>query len=832
MTTELRATSVTHAHIKRVLHPRLGVEVDGRTCVRILRFRRRVRISHLELQRAGCGRWCPSVPAHPAHVLVSVLDGARWRMVKEIEFPRDPRIAGDGLAHDLPPGEMDTLFRPVFAEALRIELGGLETDHVRIECDREHPVWPSHGDVVTGAAGYAVPFRILSRLIAHGKELESAPDTSIYYQPILAIGTVAPRAPQGLRVRRHLNSIYFEGKHLSVGFSLRRPLLTHLGWDAEGFGQAGRNRLITRRLDLWMSPCEATGASGPLVRTTAIDSGASHWSGAVSVDGNRVRYQNLRCAAGVRLDAVFTVEPRRILIELTQSAEQDTPALEAEAWRLAWDLKKGMTTTAANPTRREARAGDVQLPALFASDAVGCLSCSVLEGPADAVRLQAESYREGGITTAGFVLATAPAPDAALVVSREPVRAVIELEVTNLQPVATGKPAKASPALRKHWASLFSNFRAEYAGFSNHAASTNCHVNQHGCIEVAVFTARPEKGPNPLDLARFTIERALLDGSGYGYFRNLYLDADPILLAAAGRIHQAEPDKAWLLKIRPGLVETAERILATIGTEGLAICRDLSGNSGTHRWSSNAMDQVGFGHMDAYVNAWTYRALKNGAALLRKTGDADLAGRCRDTAAAMRTPFTRYLVNPDTGWVAGWRSRDGQLHDAAYVWVNGVACAFGVLEKPVAKHALAGLEALRTKMGLTETPFGVPVNLLSIPESDQPRDVSAAASAAQLELFCNGAMVPAMMEYYIRALATHGFKANARKLARDMEQGFLSDAVSPGLAEGAEFFSWDGFASGYEGTFGPNFGVMYALAIERGLFSPPEPEWWPADSGA
>ncbi len=832
MTTALNATSITHAHIKRVLHPRLGVEVDGRTCVRTLRFRRRVRISHLELRRPACGRWIPTVPAHPAHLLISVLEGARWRVVQEIEFPRDPRIAGDGVAHDLPPWEMDARFRPVFAEPLRIELGGLETDHVCVECDREHPVWPNHGDVVTGAAGYAVPFGILSQLSAHGEELEAAPDPGIYHQPLLVVGSVRPRAPLGMKVRRHLNSILFEGRHLSVGFSLCRPLLTHLGWDAEGFGQAGRNRLVTRRLDLWLSRCEAAGASGPLVRTTAIDCGASHWSGAVNVDGNRIRYVNLLCAAGVRLDAVFTVEPQRIIMELTQSAERDTPTLEAEAWRLAWDLKKGMTTTAGKPTRAEARAGDIHLPALFASDAVGCLSCSVLEGPADAVRLQADSYRDGGVTTAGLVLATLPVPGAALVVSRKPVHAVIELAVANLKPAATAQSAKTPPALRKHWASLFSNFRAEYAGFSNHAASTNCHVNQHGCIDVVAFTARPEKGPDPLDLARFTIERALLDGSGYGYFRNLYLDADPVLLSAAGRIHQTAPDKAWLKQVRPGLVEAAERILGTIGPEGLAICRDLSGNSGTHRWSSNAMDQVGFGHMDAYVNAWSYRALKNGAALLRETGDADLASRCRDAALAMREPYTRHLVNPDTGWVAGWRSQDGQLHDAAYVWVNGVACAFGVLEKPVAKCALAGLEALRTKMGITEAPFGVPVNLLSIPESDQPREVCATAAAAQLELFCNGAMVPGIMTYYIRALSTHGLKANARKLARDMEQGFLSDAVSPGLAEGAEFFSWEGLASGYEGTFGPNFGVMYALAIERGLFTPPEPEWWPADSSA
>jgi len=755
MTTELSATSVTHANIKRILHPRLGVEVDGRTCVRTLRFRRRVKIEHLDLPRVPwAGRWEPNTPTHPAHVIVSVCEQGRWRVVKEVEFPPDPRIWGEGRPHDTEPAEMSRLFWAVLAEApLRIELGGIETDHVRVECDREHPVWPNHGDCSTGAAGYAVPFALLNRLSAHGESLEPAPDTSMYYQPILKPGPVALRAPRGMTVRRHLHSILFEGKHLSVGFSLRRPMLTHLGWDAEGFGQAGQNRLVTRRFDAHLQPSAnvVAGGSGPLVRTTAIDCGASHWTGEITVRGNRVLYRNLRCAAGVRLDAVFTVEPKRIVVELTQSAGQDTPVLETEAWRLAWDLKKGMTAVAAKPTRRSGRAGDVELPAMFASDKVGCLSCRVLEGDLGAVRLQAESYRDASVVTAGIVLASMPPDGDSLLVTRKPARVVVEFAVANLQPRVTNRKAAVPPVLRKHWASQFSNFRSEYAGFSNNAASTNCHVNQHGCIDIAAFTARPRVGPNPLDLARFTIERGLLDGSGYGYWRNLYLDVDPTLLSSAGRIHQAEPDMKWLRHVRPGLVGTAERILGTIGEEGLAVCRDLSGNSGSHRWSSNACDMVGYGHMDAYVNAWTYRALRNGAALLKVTGDTDLAVRCREAADGMREPFAKYLVNPATGWVVGWRSRDGQLHDAAYLGVNGFACAFGVLDKPVAKRALAGLEALRRKLGFRDAPYGLPNNLLSIPEADQPRHVSetrrrrssnCSAMARSCRVTCSTTFVP------------------------------------------------------------------------------------------
>ena len=62
MTTELSATSVTHADIKRILHPRLGVEVDGRTCVRTLRFRRKVKLDYLDFRYGWGGAGSPMFP--------------------------------------------------------------------------------------------------------------------------------------------------------------------------------------------------------------------------------------------------------------------------------------------------------------------------------------------------------------------------------------------------------------------------------------------------------------------------------------------------------------------------------------------------------------------------------------------------------------------------------------------------------------------------------------------------------------------------------------------------------------------------------------------------
>ena len=482
---------------------------------------------------------------------------------------------------------------------------------------------------------------------------------------------------------------FFRGKKLSVGFSLARPLLLHLGWDCYGRGRAGTNRLMANRVH-----CAANigGLSGPFLRTLDADDGERQWTGTVEVSGNRVCYRKLHAGADMTVDAVFTVLPDEIQLELTQHCRRPLPALEAEAWRLVWDMGAGMTGSVSMPTQRPGRNGDVEWPLLFAGDGNGCLLCELTRGDPAKVCLQTESYRDSKCRSAGFSLAPFPGPDRSIVLPKGIRSATIRLGLADLAPEGR---ATLTPGVKRNWSSAFSAFRPELGGFSNNAISVNCHVNQGVTADMIVFTKRPKVGPDPMRLARFTLERAILDGGGYGYHRELYLDSDPIVLSGIGRLHQLAPDRQWLERIRGGVVETSQRLLGTIGEEGLAICRTLSGNSRSFRWSSNAMDIVGYGHMDAYVNAWTYRAFRNAASLLGALGDTALSDRCREAALHLREAYPKYLVNPKTGWIAGWRSRDGQLHDYAFLLVNGAGLAFGLLSPSASRKALAGLERLR-----------------------------------------------------------------------------------------------------------------------------------------
>jgi hypothetical protein len=810
MTAPLAAYGLSHGWIRPVAHPELGVEIAGQSVVRYLRFGAPARIERLELPVHVAGRWIPAVPIHPAHLTVAVLDGTCWRTLRDVALPYSPLLAGESFGPDTTIEAMDAAFAEALGTVHGLDLG-VEAAVLRVECDREHPVWRNHGEC--NGAPHHVPFGLLDPLRALGTGGGVTPPA---YQPPLRAGTLATLAPAGMTVELTPWMVRFDSPRFTVAFSLLRPLILHLGWDALGT-RAGENRIAATLGPAMhgLFGCQ----SGPALRLLDADLGPHNWTGTVEVLGHRVCYRGLTCGRGVTLDATFHVSADGMTLELTQHADAPLPVLEADAWRLAWDVGRAMTGAAAVPTLAPGRNGEVHAPMLWAGDGCGCLRGTRVEGDG---RLQVESYRAAQRVVGGLPLHPRPDLDAVAVLSGTQ-RATWAWTVDNLQPATDDDPGEA---IGRHWAAVFSCYRPEYGGFSNNAVSVNCHVNQHCPAELVAFTATPAGGPDPRDLMRFTLARALLDGGGYGFYRALYLDADPVLVSAAGRIHGIAPQAAWQAHIAPGVAAAARRMLDTLGDDGLVVCRALTGNSGAFRWSSNAMDVVGFGHQDAYVNAWTYRALRNADALLRPS-DPWLAARCRDAAEGLRAAFPRALVNPHTGWVAGWRSADGVLHDAAYLWVNGVACAFGLLPEAMAREALRRLEALRHEVGAGDAHFGVPFNLRPIPAGDHMLPHIWGPLTPTFENYTDGAMSPGGTGYYLRALATHGLADAAARIAADLEDGFVRRHFTGGVGSGVEFYRWDGTPTGYEGTFVANPVPLYAIAVQRGVIHPTAPEWWP-----
>ena len=238
------------------------------------------------------------------------------------------------------------------------------------------------------------------------------------------------------------------------------------------------------------------------------------------------------------------------------------------------------------------------------------------------------------------------------------------------------------------------------------------------------------------------------------------------------------------------------------------------------------MDVIGFGHMDAYVNAWSYRAFHNLRALFTCIGALESAERAQVAANRIRDAFAAQLLNPETGWVAGWRSRDGTLHDYAFLWVNGPALAFGLLDDEPARTALCRLERLRAEVGLGSAATGFPTNLLPIAADDQMAHIFTPLGQPSFELYTDGGL-SGSASYYLRALDMYGLADNARRLGAELLEGYRSRLFSGPIGGGQEFLTWEGFPTGSEGTLVVRLDSLSAIAVNAGITTPFSPEWWP-----
>ncbi len=835
MPEEIKYFPLTHGGIKRVHHGRLQTEIDAQTAVITLRFYRRVKIERLELPPIVYGRSRPPVPVHPAHLAVTTFDREqrKWEIVRDLDLRANPKFSGQGLTAESSMDEMTRHFEEALQETPphRIELGGLETDHLRIECDREHPVWPNHGEC--NGDLYNVPYGIFKNLRVFGESLAEQPAVAPYNR-VLSMGKFEPKPTTGMAIEQRAEMLLFRGPRLAVGFSLYRPILLHLGWDDLGEGKADINRLLVTRSfsNASVRILPLAGLSGPVLRTLDCDVGSHLWTGQLEVESNQVRYLGLTAINGLQLDAVFTVEPERILLEIRQNCSISFHAVEYEAWRLAFDVRTSPTGVCGIPSLIPGRNGHVPLPAYLAGEGVGCLS--IVEDGAggkeqSGIHLQAESYRESEALTCGIVPTERSDDGFCFSIPEGERTARLEFSVANFEPRRTnGAQKSVSPGIRRHWATLFSCYRPEYRGFSNNCVSVNCHLGQWSELEVLEHTRQLDNGPNLLQMLRFTVEKAVLDGGGYGYWREYFMDADPALLCAAGTAHRMDPSPDWLKRIEPGLVEIFRRMASQANDDGLLVKESLSGNSGEFTRSTNGIDTVCFGHLDAYSNAWSYRAFRNAAPLFADLGASDLKNDALDIADKMRNSYGPTFINPETGWVAGWRSRDGELHDYAYLCINGMAIAFGLLDEEAAARALRGLEKLRKEVCPISPQLGLPVNLIPHAYEDHYWPQHVQGSQPTYEMFTDGAVSSNLLEYYLRALSIYGFKDEALHLADEFDKGYAAGVFSGGIGTGNEMRAWDGIPTGYEGTLTYNHGLIYAVAVEKGFIEPHDPEWWPA----
>ncbi len=420
-------------------------------------------------------------------------------------------------------------------------------------------------------------------------------------------------------------------------------------------------------------------------------------------------------------------------------------------------------------------------------------------------------------------------------------RVVYTLDVTAVHPEVPGIAGDARfDAFRRDWLNEL-QLNPTYPALANNTASDTCAFCYYAFSDIAARTPPLADGLTALDVVRQTLDRILAGGSAYGMpregaFPSATSDTIPSLLIAAANCVRGGERDAWLEANYGRFRRWTEDMLATVtdtsSTNGDGLVKfSISGNSGI--WPdgdppyrpSNWWDTIGFGHEDAYGNALAYRALRNMVMMAQKMGEAEDAARYEAAAEKIRGIFYKRFYDPATGVLGGWRSRDGELHDYYFLWVNGIAIHYGLVEKAEANAIMDKLLAKMKEVGYDKFEMGLPGNLITVALKDyvDKRGKGRFGGGVKpdnsdgFQNYENGGATGAYAFFTLAALYDLGRRADADRILFPMLKGYGECGFEGRGASGMsnDWRRWDGTPMGYEGYLTDDYYAMLAVPLRQ-----------------
>lgn len=415
-------------------------------------------------------------------------------------------------------------------------------------------------------------------------------------------------------------------------------------------------------------------------------------------------------------------------------------------------------------------------------------------------------------------------------------RIVYTLDVTAIHPDLPG--VNGDPrfdAFRRNWLNAL-QLNPSLQALANNTASDSCAFCYYEFADIAALTPPLAEGLTALDIVRQTLDRMLAGGFAYGLPAvpdrpTATSDTYPAMVIAAADCVRAGRSDAWLAANYDGIRGWAESMLAS-DTDGNGLIKYcVSGNSNI--WSegfpkirpSNWWDTIGFGHEDAYSNALAYRALRNMAVLAKKLRKAADEARYQTAANKVRDVFYKRFYNPETGVLGGWRSADGQLHDYYFLWVNGIAIHYGLVEKAQANQIMDKLMAKMKEVGYDNFNMGLPGNLITVALKDYVHKAPDGHFGGGIrpdnsdgfQNYENAGATGSFAFFTLAALYDLGRKTEADQIFFPMlnEYGRSGFEGKDTKGRSNDWRRWDGTPMGYEGYLTDNYYALLAVSVRQ-----------------
>lgn len=629
------------------------------------------------------------------------------------------------------------------------------------------------------------------------------------------LGVDLSHLPSGIAVRHADGEVRFETHTYAVGFYLGRPGFSFLTLTHDDPTLAERNTLFLRPGSFLQGPrlhsLGAAPAMDPAVRFDA--------EGTVRVEANVVTYDFT--SGGQHYTLRWTVTPRGLRLHASRTAATTTTAWHSSAWIIALRNSVAPSHTLGR-LLQEGETGGIALPAVLHLPRFGSLR---LASDSPLVTLRADVHRPLDFNTLELKLGERPLANGTWLLPAGRFEADIELApVTPPVRLRDDAPEAARLALARTFHTALT-YRPDMGTLSNNGASMPCAICMDTWSSYIFSLGEIVPGLAATDLLRTSLERWLDGGQSYAGGR----------LLQDGRIHEAEDEylmtgaaglrgladylslaatPAWFASRLPAIrARLAAMRARDLDGDGLIESPWRTGVSGTGQWSTCWFDVVSFGWKDAFANAILYPTLRSLAATFaRHELDAESAALTA-WADRLEQNYLKTFLNPATGWIAGWRCKEDKLHDYGFLAVNGAAITAGLVPAPLAREICERLLREITRAGVPDAAYGLPGNLLPIPDAD----LADIIQGYPMGYYQNGGRTHAQTRHFIMALYHCQIDAAADRLLERLCLGLAEARVFGGNQSGVDWRDWDDKPCGYEGLLTDQFGILEAIFHRYGI---------------
>lgn len=591
--------------------------------------------------------------------------------------------------------------------------------------------------------------------------------------------------------------------------------LSRLGWDTEDGSRAATNLLRQGAgvmLRVWMDGKWVAATNFPTQRESLGRDGICY-----------------RLRAGADAELLWTVQAGRERLDLSCAA-QGAGWKSTNRVELVFPLDPKVTPTTVLPSAWEST-GSLRLPAIISAPDFGqmLLTCKGASG------LKARLEGSRAQHTVDLILEL-------------PGLGASQLCRLTLAPVHLARPRgmhdeQLWEAARRGWFGTFqatarwgdagNPFSAPPGMLANNVISDPASCSLWFYADQAFWTPELSRGVSVMNLVRRTLDwwldsKVLPTGEMICYWdKTKFLDANAGPLIAAWDCVEATGDERWLAR-RIERLEMIAEFLARRDVDGDGLVEAVqSGNLGTLQQPGRSCawwDALNCGHKDAYSNALIYRAWRCLADLEAKLKRREQQARYSQLAQRLKAAYFPTLFNPQTGWLAWWKSADGQLHDYASPVVNGLAIEYGLVEPEAGRQILERLRRKIQEVGFTRFDLGVPPMLVAVRRGDYlfpnaPGGAQREDGTDSLGYYMNGGITAGQVLHFLAAHYVVGDEKPADEILRAMlgrqaRGGFQNGAVNE-YPKGIDWTTWDGKPSGYEGYLSDSFRFLQAVVLRE-----------------